>query len=247
MIHLDWPGVTGDKTIASIRLDRPERRNALDTGHCRDLAEALDSATRSGARVVVLSGVGRAFCAGADLATVRDPAFHPALRSVLKAMTQSPAVVMVAAHGPVMGAGVQLCVAADLRVAAPDVEFAIPAAKLGIVVDRWTVRRLSQVAGLSAAQAILLGAQSVGAEEALACGLAQRIGTGEDAFSWAVEIATLAPLALTGHKLALNSEVPPDQEDPGVAAAHARAWASHDLSEAMAARTEKRRARFQGS
>lgn len=247
MIHLDWPGGAGDNTIASIRLDRPERRNALDTAHCRDLAKALDSVARSGARVVVVSGTGPAFCAGADLATVRDPAFHPALRSVLEAMIESPAVVMVAAHGPVMGAGVQLSVAADLRVAAPDVEFAIPAAKLGIVVDRWTVRRLSQVVGLSVAQAILLGAQSVGANEALACGLAQRIGTVEDASSWADEIATLAPLSLAGHKLALNSEVPPDQEDPEVAAAHARAWESHDLSEAIMARTEKRQARFQGT
>ncbi|MGH9301739.1 MAG: enoyl-CoA hydratase-related protein, partial [Acidimicrobiales bacterium] len=209
-------------------------------------ARAVQEVDRAGARVVLISGEGPAFCAGADLDTVRDDEFRGALKSALDALVEAKAVVMVAAHGPVMGAGVQLAVAADLRVAAPDVSFGIPAAKLGIVVDRWTVDRLGKIAGHSVAQTILLGGDLIGIERALQCGLAQRRGNRDDALVWAQEIALLAPLSVQGHKLALNSTVPIGEDDPGVSAAHAEAWASADLVEGMAARKEKRPARFQG-
>ncbi|MGH9302108.1 MAG: enoyl-CoA hydratase-related protein, partial [Acidimicrobiales bacterium] len=75
MIRQEWAG----PAVATIRLDRPERRNALSTSACQDLARAVQEVDRAGARVVLISGEGPAFCAGADLDTVRDDEFRGAL------------------------------------------------------------------------------------------------------------------------------------------------------------------------
>ena len=105
-----------DGAVHEIRLDRTERRNALDTAHCRDLHAAVDAALADGARVLVLTGEGTAFCSGADLDTVGDPDFLAALYGMLHRLAEVPVPVVAAVHGPAIGAGTQLALAADLRV-----------------------------------------------------------------------------------------------------------------------------------
>src|SRR5581483_9247598 len=144
------------------------------------------------------------FCAGADLGTVRDGDFHPALRRVLLGLVDIPAVCIAAVEGPALGAGVQLAVSCDLRVVGEGAVFGVPAGRLGLMVDHWTVRRVHSVAGDSLARSMLLGGLQVSGEEALAAGFAQRGGGLEAALEWAGRIARLAPLTLAGHKLALN-------------------------------------------
>ena len=152
---------------------------------------------------------------------------------------------MAAVQGAALGAGTQLAVACDLRMASPDARFGIPAAKLGLMVDHWTVQRLSRVAGYSAAQAMLLAAEEIDGTAAVRLGLAQRAGSLADALAWAGQVAELAPLTIAGHKLALHRlEGPPD--DPDVDAALQKAWASQDLVEGMAAFKERRLPRFEG-
>ena len=94
--------------------------------------------------------------------------------------------------------GTQLAVACDLRVATPAARFGIPAARLGLMVDHWTIQRLSLLAGAGPARAMLLGAETYSGEEAVRLGLVQRLGDLEAALGWADEIAALAPLTLAG-------------------------------------------------
>jgi enoyl-CoA hydratase len=132
-------------------------------------------------------------------------------------------------------------------VATPDARFGIPAAKLGLMVDHWTVRRLVRLAGEGPARAMLMAAEEIDGATALQLGLVQRTGGVEDALLWGEAIATLAPLTVAGHKLLLERIVDEPAPDPEVEAAIRRAWTSADLGEGMAAFRERRRPQFKGS
>ncbi|CAA9248761.1 MAG: Enoyl-CoA hydratase [uncultured Acidimicrobiales bacterium] len=238
MIRLGWE----TDEVAHITLDRPRRRNALDVQACTDLRAATEEVVAAGARSVVLRGSGGHFCSGADLAAVEDPAFTPALQAALQALAQAPLLVVAALEGACMGGGVQLALAADVRVVSTDARLSVPAARLGLAVDGWTARRLAAVAGAGEAAALLLAAAEIDGARAHAIGLAQRIGTPADAVAWALEAAALAPLTVQAHKLALAC---PDG-DPEAEAARAAAWRSADLREGRAAFAERRPPRFTG-
>lgn len=239
MIHAESRGSVGLVTI-----DRPDRRNALDVLHCEDLLAAVSSLAGA-CRVLVLAGAEGHFCAGADLSTVEDERFAGALRALLDALVAVPVPVVAAVEGAALGAGTQLAVACDLRVTTPTARFGIPAAKLGLMVDHWTVQRLALLAGHGPARQMLLAAEEVDGEAAFRLGLAQRLGSFEDALAWAERIGELAPLTIAGHKLALN-RLEPALDDADVAAARVRAWSSADLGEGMAAFRERRSPRFEG-
>ena len=234
-----------DGRVCLITLNRPERRNAVDTAAVDALTSAIWTAYESGARAIVLAGAGPHFCAGADLKAGEPLAFAMHLRKALDALRDVPCVTVAAVHGAALGAGMQLAVACDLRVATPDARFGIPAAKLGLMVDHWTVQRVVTLSGAGPARAVLLAAEEITAGDALASGLASRPGDLAAALAWAEEIAGLAPLTIAGHKLALNRLEPP-ADDPDVRAAFERAWASEDLVEGRAAFAEKRTPRFEG-
>ncbi len=153
MIHTTWLD-----EVCLITLDRPERRNALDRTMLDQLAQALGRAAERRARVVVLTGSSGSFCAGADLTELEDEGFVAALMAVLQGLTEFPACTIAAIDGPALGAGAQLAVACDLRVATEASVLGIPAARLGIVIDVWTVRRLAALAGGATARAMLLSA-----------------------------------------------------------------------------------------
>jgi enoyl-CoA hydratase len=231
--------------VGLLVIDRPERRNALDIEACRDLTDALDAHVAEGARAVVLTGAGGHFCAGADLSGVEGSEFRNALRTLLHRLTGVPVPVIAAVEGAALGAGTQLAVASDLRVATADARFGIPAAKLGLMVDHWTVQRLALLAGAGPARAMLLAADEVDGATALSLGLVQRVGSLDDALEWATSIAALAPLSIAGHKLALN-RLEPTLVDADVQAAIDRAWSSADLEEGMSAFRERRPPEFRG-
>jgi enoyl-CoA hydratase len=193
----------------------------------------------------VLAGAGPHFCAGADLKAGESSDFAIRLRRALDALRDVPCVTMAAVHGAALGGGMQLAVACDLRVVTADARFGIPAAKLGLMVDHWTVQRVASLAGPGPARAVLLACEEIAASDALHLGLASRAGDLDAALAWAALIAELAPLTIAGHKLALNRlETPAD--DPDVRTAFAKAWASSDLTEGRAAFAEKRAPNFQG-
>jgi len=228
-----------------VTLNRPERRNAVDTGACLDLAAAVDDALAGGARALVLAGRGTNFCSGADLAGVESEGFVTTLYRTLAALKDAPICTIAAVHGAALGAGTQLAIACDLRVVAPDARFGVPAAKLGLMTDHWTAQRLALLAGPGPARAVLLACEELDAATSLRLGLANREGDLDAALDWATTIAGLAPLTVAGHKLALN-RLEPGLDDAEVDEAFRRAWASEDLAEGQRARAEKRAPNFQG-
>jgi len=231
--------------VRVVTLDRPERRNALDDPTLESLADAVTGAPAA-TRALVLRGSGGHFCSGADLTVVEDTAFAARLRAVLTAFRAAPFPTIAAVEGAALGAGTQLAVACDLRTTTPSAQFGIPAAKLGLMVDHWTVQRLVTMAGQGTARAMLLAAEVLTGEDAHRLGLAQRLGSPDDAQDWADDIAAKAPLTITGHKLMLNALDADLPDAPEVTAAFAAAWASEDFAEGLAAFHDRRPATFKG-
>jgi enoyl-CoA hydratase len=240
-------GVEDRGAVVLVTIDRQERRNAVDVEALDDLAAAVAAADATGrCRALVLTGAGGHFCAGADLTSIEDEGFAVVLRRALVALRDAPFATIAAVDGAALGAGTQLAVACDLRVATPAARFGIPAARLGLMVDAWTVQRLAIAAGPGLARAMLLAAEVVSGDDALRSGLAHRLGDLDAALAWADDVAALAPLTVAGHKLALNRLEPAIVDDPDVLAAFRRAWSSADLGEGRAAFAERRSPRFTG-
>lgn len=233
-------------TVAVLTLRREDRRNALDQATLEQLRASVAEAGSAGTRALVLTGAGTHFCAGADLSTVEDAGFVDLLRSVLVALHEAPFVTIAAIHGAAMGAGVQLAAACDLRVAAPDATFGVPAGRLGLTVDLWTVARVVALAGDAAARGLLVGGEQLSGVDAHRLGLVHRLGSLDDAVAWAAEVAQLAPLTVQAHKLMLNRVTPAPAGDDEVASVRRRAWESSDLHEGLAAFRERRPPVFRG-
>jgi enoyl-CoA hydratase len=241
MVRVEWR----DRVLV-ITIDRPERRNAVDHATLLALSEAQRAAAEGGARVVVLTGAPPAFSAGADLNGVENGAFVAALVAALRGFTELGAITLAAVDGPALGAGTQLAIACDLRLATPTSVFGIPAAKLGLAVDRWTIERLAREFGWSIARAMLLGAVTYRGEQLHVTGGVHRLGELADALVWADELAELAPLTIAAHKLGLERAAPAPGFDPVFEQAREAAWASADAEEGRTAFLDKRRPRFEG-
>jgi len=248
-----------DGTVGRITISRPERRNALNHTAVEELHEAVRRAAADEVRCLVVTGSHGHFCAGADLMELEDLAFTVALRAALDDLAALAFPTIAAIAGSCMGLGSQIALACDLRVATPDARFAVPVAKLGLMVDHWTVQRLFLLAGPSTARWMMLTAEPVSANHAADVGLVQRLiepdtddagaAVLEEADRLAAHIATLAPLSLAGSKLGLDlleraaAEVDPDG---AYRAAFERAWASDDLVEGQRAFAERRPPEFRG-
>jgi len=237
---------TEDGRALVVTIDRPERRNALDHDALDGLATAIGEAAMAGVRALVLTGAGGHFCAGADLSGVEDPAFVVRLNEVLEGLRSVSFPTLAAVDGAALGAGTQLAVACDLRVATPRATFGIPAARLGLMVDGWTVQRLVSMAGQGTARAMLLAAETVSGVDAHRLGLVQRLGEFDDALEWAEAITALAPLTIAGHKVGCNEAEGLVATSDTYRAAWTEAWSSADLAEGLAAFGERRPPRFEG-
>lgn len=238
-------GVTRQGPVSVLELRREARRNALDLELCRALHASAAAEVEAGARVLVVTGAGTAFCAGADLDGVYGDAFLEALYTMLHGLTRLPVPVVAAVNGPAIGAGTQLALACDLRVADERARFAVPTARNGMAVDAWTIRTLADLAGGGAARRLMLAADSLDRDQAVAAGLVDRPGTLADAIAWAEEIATFAPLALAHNKRVLVADRPGGDDDV-LRDSFRAVWASEDVREAQAARAEKRAPVFRG-
>jgi enoyl-CoA hydratase len=232
----------------TIELQRPERRNALNSELVEELREAVLKAGDGSTRAIVLTGQGTVFCAGADLSGDAFAADYPDRLVELHRVLDATLIPVIGAiNGPAIGAGLQLAMQCDLRVVAPDAFFQFPTSKYGLALDNWSIRRLSSLVGHGRARAMLLTAEKLPADVALQTGMANRIGTLADAQAWAAEIAGLAPLAIQHAKRVLNDDGAIEEAGPVHKELFDKAWSSQDVIEAQVARIEKRPPKFQGA
>ncbi len=233
----------------TLEMQRPERRNALNTELVDSLRDAVDKAAAEDVHVIVLTGQGHVFSSGADLSGGQGVAdeLPDKARALNLAIDSAPVPVIGAINGPAIGAGVILSMICDLRVVAPEAYFQFPVARYGIALDNWSIRRLTSLVGAGRARGMLLAAERLDADTALQTGMANRIGTLADAQAWAQEIAGFAPLALQHAKRVLTDDGAYDDPRPAHQELFDRAWASHDIIEAQVARIEKRPPRFKGA
>lgn len=172
-----------DGPVARLVLDRPQVRNALAVEHWQALGPAAARAADAGAQLLVLSGAGGAFCAGADLSEfgsfqAKEAArvrFRTAMRAGIEAVADLPLATLAWIAGPCFGAGVALAMAADIRLAAPDARFAITPAKIGIGYPQEDVARLVDLIGPGWAARLLFTGDAIAADAAERIGLVEQV------------------------------------------------------------------------
>lgn len=220
--------------IAVVTLNRPKQRNAMTLAMWRAMPSLMASLERDPAvRVVVLTGAGDDFCAGADItefATVRDDvdqatAYEVAVDACCDAITACTKPVIAVVRGYCLGGGAHLAMSCDFRYAAATAQFGIPAARLSVVYGVSGTRKLLALVGLANAKKILFGGQRFDAAEAARIGFADHVsGVVEparsgwfaktaasatadamsDARAFAGMLARNAPLSIVGAKTILN-------------------------------------------
>ncbi len=164
--------------MGTVTLNRPEKLNALDRALCDDLREALALLTRSDlVRVIMITGAGRAFCAGADLGVLgaEGPALVAAGKDVALAIRAAPQPVLAVVNGPAAGGGANLALACDYRVASDQAAIGQVFHKLGLMPDWGGTFFLPRLVGPSKALELVWSARMVPAAEALALGLFDRV------------------------------------------------------------------------
>jgi 2-(1,2-epoxy-1,2-dihydrophenyl)acetyl-CoA isomerase len=164
--------------IGTLTLNRPEKLNAFDPQACADLIEALRMVSQADAvRVVVITGAGRGFCAGADLsALVSDgPALVAAGKEIALLIRSAPKPVLAAVNGPAAGGGANLALACDYRLASDTATIGQVFHKLGLGLDWGGSFFLPRLAGVSKALELVWSARMVPAAEAAELGLFDRV------------------------------------------------------------------------
>lgn len=247
--------------LATLTLNRPDRLNALTPAMGHEMIAALDLALDRGARALLITGAGRAFCAGADIGegsvvTELEDYGAPLEESynalVLK-LADFPIPVVTAVNGPAVGAGCSLALLGDMVVMARSAYLLMSFARVGIVPDCGATWLAVHSVGLHRAMELMLLAEKLPAEQALAWGLANRVVEDEALARQAVQLAErlsqgptrafalirraarAAPQSTLAEILALERE---NQRAAGLTA---------DARDAMAAFVEKRPPRFTGN
>jgi enoyl-CoA hydratase len=182
------------KDVLRLRLNRPDQLNAINMPLVRALNAAFDSVD---ARAVVLGSSSQAFCSGADLDIEDEERARVSdlLYELYEKMVKLPVPIVVAMNGHAVGAGMQLAVAGDLRIAGPETKMRVAGPGHGLAVAAWG---LPSLVGRGRALDLCLTMRAVGAEEALDIGLVDRVeqDPGEAAVGLASEFAGLDPAAV---------------------------------------------------
>lgn len=244
--------------IVTVTLDRPRVKNAMDGAMFAELkATFREIAGREDDRVVVVTGAAGEFCSGADLTDVSSSAVHKltwmrSVGEVVLALHALPQPVIAKVRGVAVGAGANLALGCDLIAAADGARFSEIFARRGLTIDFGGSYVLPRLVGLHKAKELALLADIIGAADALALGIVNRVvpDTELDALvdGWARTLAAGPPLALSMTKKLLNASLTSTLEEAleGEAVAQALNFGTEDTAEAMAAFVEKRAPLFKG-
>jgi enoyl-CoA hydratase/carnithine racemase len=204
-----------DSAVATLRLDRPPM-NALDAAMQDQIrAAATEAAERDDVRAVVLYGGEKVFAAGADIKEMAAYSYADmvvrsgALQAAFTTVARIPKPVVAAVTGYALGGGCELALCADVRIAADDVKLGQPEILLGLIPGAGGTQRLTRLIGPSRAKDLIFTGRFVGAEEALAIGLVDRVVAPDHvyrvALEWASRVAEGPALALRAAKQVIDS------------------------------------------
>ncbi len=221
----DRISVEMDNGVADVRLDRADKMNALDPAMFSALVETADALAKdTSVRSVVLSGAGRAFCAGLDFASfqamgdggarrqgsITDPVegriTHAAQQAVY-GWTELPVPVIAAVHGHALGGGIQLALGADIRIVHPETRMSVLEIRWGLIPDMTGTQSLVNLVGVDVAKELTWTGRMVSGAEAVELGLATKLSDDprSDALAMAHEIAEKSPHAIRAGKRLFNN------------------------------------------
>ena len=246
-----------DGGLATLTVNRPEVRNALDTATVSEFHQALDEARTRRVRVLIITGAGdKAFVSGADIRAIRERRRDDALAGInsrlMTAVEGHEAVTIAAVNGYALGGGCELALACDLRIAAENAIFGLPEPSLGIIPGAGATQRLPRLVGLGRAKEMILTGARWDARKALELGLVSEVVPLSElpgaARAMAAKVLALGPLAVRLAKAALNASM-----QTGLAAGlmyesaiQAITFESKDKLEGTSAFLEKRKPEFTG-
>ncbi len=248
-----------DGQIATLTIDRPEVRNALDLETVNECHAALQELGRDGSvGVLIITGAGhQAFVSGADINDIRRRTLEDGLAainsSLCSAVERFPRPTIAAVNGYAVGGGCELALACDIRVASETAKFGQPELNLGIIPAAGATQRLPRTIGLGRAKHMILTGEIIDAQRALEFGLVSVIAPPAELMARARDVANrilrLGPLAARLAKLSLNASARVDL-DSGLlieTLAQAICFDSDDKQEGTTAFLEKRRPKFSGT
>lgn len=256
---------TAKEGVALLTLCRPEKLNALSWEMVDELNQALDEISADDRiRVLVITGEGRGFCSGMDIrgedslgsgtGVVETLRNQEQLASIATRLRELPQPAIAAVNGPAAGGGMAIALACDIRICAPAAKFNVAFVRVGVSgCDVGVSHLLPRIVGLGMASELMLTGRQVEAEEAVAIGLANRVGPAErlleDCYELADEIAANSPFGVRMTKQVLHRNV----DAPSLEAAielenrtQILATRTDDMKEALAAFVERRPPKFTG-
>ena len=248
------------RVVATIHLNRPQKKNSLNSEMRQELAQVLEQvADKKGIRAVVITGSQEIFCAGADISEMggsanAEASYHHAreFQILFDQVEALPQPVVAAVSGYALGGGCELALAADFRIASETARFGLPEIKIGAFPGGGGTQRLTRLIGAAKAKEMILLGDPITAQEALANGLVMKIVPKEkcldEAINLAERLAALPRLALQASKMLINRSL--DLDLATGLEFEARTFGgiahSHDLAEGTRAFLEKRKANFTG-
>ena len=252
--------------VATVTLNRPAKLNAINATMLQELEQLFRELREdTGTRLVIFTGAGQAFSAGADLTDLSGPpeSTEASLGDVMRlvqlagqdftrSLESLEQVTIAAVNGHAMGAGLVIAMACDFRVAARSASLGIPEANVGIFFTWGCTPRLTRLIGPAKAKEMIMTCEPVGAEEALRIGLVNRVIDDDDLMGSAHELAATigrkAPLAIRMTKKIVNAASAANIGDlyPCEPELVERLYLSQDPLEGLAAFAEKRPPKFTG-
>ena len=249
--------------VLTLRLNRPEKLNALMAPMCRTLLHSLlRAADDKSVRAIVLTGVGRAFCAGGDLDIVRDARARKAVKEIedlliaekeiCLAIASMPKLVIAAVNGLAAGAGMSLALACDLRIASEEATFSQNFAQLGLYPDFGATYFLPRLIGFSRASELFYTGDTLSAAEACQIGVIYKVFAVEkfqhETRTLAEHLAAGPPLAYRDMKRTMIGDKRQELQDvlEEEIRLQAHCFTTEDCAEGLAAFFEKRKPNFRG-